>query len=82
MIFTENETTTAIGYCKATCLAKTINNRAQIVTWELLYPRYIHSELLTHYEWVSLRNYMTYLRDDEKLNMKQIFERVEEWANL
>lgn len=48
MIFTENETTTTIGYCKATCLAKTINNRAQIVTWELLFPRYIHSELLTH----------------------------------
>lgn len=48
MIFTENETTTAIGYCKATCLAKTINKRAQIVTWELLFPRYIHAELLTH----------------------------------
>ena len=48
MIFTENETTSTIGYCKATCLAKTINNRAQIVTWELLYPRYIHAELLTH----------------------------------
>ena len=48
MYFTENETTTTVGQCKATCLRKTTFGGKTIVTWELLYPRYIHAELMTH----------------------------------
>ena len=47
MIFTENNTTTTIGHCRATCLEKS-KAGAIITTWELIYPRYIHAELLTH----------------------------------
>ena len=48
MIFTKNETTRMKGYCKATCLRRTEFSGSIITTWELMYPRYIHAELLTH----------------------------------
>lgn len=50
MQFTENKTTVKIGQCRATCLAKTRHFETQptIITWELMYPRYIHAELMTY----------------------------------
>lgn len=50
MQFTENDTTVTKGQCRATCLAKTVapEGGEALVTWELLYPRYIHAELMTH----------------------------------
>lgn len=46
---TENATTTQIGSCIATCLGCTAEKwGTDIVTWELVYPRYIHSELMTY----------------------------------
>lgn len=49
MYFTKNSTTQSIGYCHATCLKVSVNERGhRIVTWELMYPRYIHAELMTH----------------------------------
>ena len=48
---TVNSTTVVKGVnnTSATVLAATINKRGKrIVTWELIYPRYIHSELMTH----------------------------------
>ena len=50
MQFTENHTTVKIGQCRATCLAKTRHfaTQPQIITWELMYPRYIHAELMTY----------------------------------
>lgn len=44
---TENYTTTKIGQCIATVIADTYYD-TRISTVELVYPRYIHSELLTH----------------------------------
>lgn len=50
MQFTENKTTTTHGQCRATCLARTVapSSGHEIMTWELMYPRYIHAELMTH----------------------------------
>lgn len=50
MLFTTNDSTVTKGECTATCLARTVSPEggAEIVTWELKYPRYIHAELLTH----------------------------------
>ena len=50
MYFTENSTTRQVGQAKATVLAYSCHERgdAPIITWELMYPRYIHSELMTH----------------------------------
>lgn len=48
MYATKNRTTTKIGESSATVLAKTVRDGFEIITWELVYPRYIHSELLTH----------------------------------
>ncbi len=50
MYFTENSTTRQVGQSKATVLAYSCHERgdAPIITWELMYPRYIHSELMTH----------------------------------
>ena len=46
---TENETTTKIGQSIATVILDSINPHGnRIVTMELVYPRYIHSELMTH----------------------------------
>lgn len=50
-IRTTNETTTAIGQCTATMIRGTRllpTHLPMIRTWELVYPRYIHSELMTH----------------------------------
>lgn len=44
---TENYTTTKIGQCLATVIADTYYS-TRITTLELVYPRYIHSELMTH----------------------------------
>lgn len=46
---TENETTTQLGQSIATVICDSINAQGnRIVTMELVYPRYIHSELMTH----------------------------------
>lgn len=45
---TSNDTTTRIGQSQATVIADSICNGHRITTLELLYPRYIHSELMTH----------------------------------
>lgn len=46
---TTNETTTEVGQSIATVIADSINAYGnRIITFELLYPRYIHSELMTH----------------------------------
>jgi thymidylate synthase ThyX len=48
MYFTKNLTTVRVGQCSATCLKYSVVNGSPLITWELLYPRYIHSELMTH----------------------------------
>ncbi|WP_322152307.1 FAD-dependent thymidylate synthase [Paratractidigestivibacter sp.] len=50
MYMTKNETTTQVGQSTATVLARTrgTDPDSEIITWELVYPRYIHSELMTH----------------------------------
>lgn len=53
---TVNKTTVTVGQATATCILKTVPETTSlhgekphpIVTWELVYPRYIHSELMTH----------------------------------
>lgn len=46
---TENETTTRVGQAIATVIADSVNaDGKRIITMELVYPRYIHSELMTH----------------------------------
>ena len=46
---TENATTTKIGQCVATVICDTVNKSGdRLTTFELVYPRYIHSELMTH----------------------------------
>lgn len=45
---TENETTTQIGQCLATVICDSTSNGRRITTLELVYPRFIHSELMTH----------------------------------
>ena len=45
---TENNTTVTIGQSTATVIADTQKYGHRITTVELVYPRYIHSELLTH----------------------------------
>lgn len=46
--YTENNTTTIRGQSVATVIADTINEGSRITTLELVYPRYIHSEFMTH----------------------------------
>ncbi len=52
MYTTTNKSTTRVGQSQATVLARTIGPTGryatEITTWELVYPRYIHSELMTH----------------------------------
>ena len=46
---TQNQTTVKVGQSIATVIADTISPEGKrIVTFELVYPRYIHSELMTH----------------------------------
>ena len=45
MYHTTNETTTTVGLCTATVIKGTEDG---LYTMELVYPRYIHSELMTH----------------------------------
>lgn len=46
---TENKTTVKIGQAIATVIADTVSPEGKrITTFELVYPRYIHSELMTH----------------------------------
>ena len=48
MYYTTNDTTCSIGQAIATVIADSECNGNRITTLELTYPRYIHSELLTH----------------------------------
>ena len=48
MHYTINDTTTTIGQATATVIADSQWHGDRITTLELVYPRYIHSELLTH----------------------------------
>lgn len=48
MYSTKNDTTTVVGHAQATVLACSEHMGNKITTWELAYPRYIHSELMTH----------------------------------
>lgn len=48
MYSTKNSTTVTVGHSQATVLAASIVNDCKLVTWELVYPRFIHSELMTH----------------------------------
>lgn len=45
MKITENDTTTEVGICKATVICHSEGN---LITYELVYPRYIHAEFMTH----------------------------------
>ena len=46
---TENNTTVKIGQATATIIADTISPEGKrLTTFELVYPRYIHSEVMTH----------------------------------
>ena len=47
---TVNDSTTQVGNCSATVIARTKNpmNSRVITTLELIYPRFIHSEFMTH----------------------------------
>ena len=47
---TVNDSTTQVGNCSATVIARTKNpmNSRVITTLELVYPRFIHSEFMTH----------------------------------
>lgn len=46
--YTVNKTTTVVGQSRATIIADTICGGTRITTLELEYPRYIHSEFMTH----------------------------------
>ena len=48
MHYTTNLTTTVCGQSTATVIADTTCNGKRITTYELVFPRYIHAELLTH----------------------------------
>lgn len=50
MYKTINNTTTTVGQSTATVLAYSENpgTKTRLITWELTYPRYIHSEVMTH----------------------------------
>lgn len=50
MISTTNESTVKVGQAQATVLARSCHEDGSCVltTWELVYPRYIHAEVLTH----------------------------------
>lgn len=50
MYMTNNYTTTQVGQSRATVVAHTVHpsTKQEITTWELVYPRYIHSEFMTH----------------------------------
>ena len=50
MYHTTNDTTTVIGCATATVIADTMAERTggRIMTLELVYPRIIHAEFLTH----------------------------------
>ena len=50
MISTINESTVKVGQSQATVLARSCHEDGECVltTWELVYPRYIHAEVMTH----------------------------------
>ena len=48
MYSTKNDTTTIINQSQATVLCVNGKGEERLVTWELVYPRFIHSELMTH----------------------------------
>ena len=48
MYSTKNDTTTVVNQSQATVLCVSGKGSEQLVTWELVYPRFIHSELMTH----------------------------------
>lgn len=50
MYFTKDDTTVQIGQSKATVLAYSFHSDvdAPIITWELMYPRYIHADFMSH----------------------------------
>ena len=50
MISTKNESTVTVGQSQATVLARSCHEDGSCIltTWELVYPRYIHAELMTH----------------------------------
>ena len=47
---TKNSSSTRVGNCMATVIASTKNpnNNITVTTFELIYPRFIHSEFMTH----------------------------------
>lgn len=72
MYFTENETTVRIGQAAATVIADSIQHGKRITTLELIYPRYIHSELLTHRNFS--RNAASSRARPVMANIKEVFE--------
>ena len=48
MYHTTNNTTTTVGLATATVIEKTVGECSTLTTLELVYPRYIHSEFMTH----------------------------------
>lgn len=50
MYHTKNNTTHNVGQCTATVICDTqpTENHSRLITMELVYPRYIHSEFMTH----------------------------------
>lgn len=48
MHHTTNRTTSVVGQTVATVLAHTTHADSTITTWELVYPRYIHADFMSH----------------------------------
>lgn len=48
MLISKNNTSATIGSATATVICDSVADGNRIVTLEMLYPRYIHSELMTH----------------------------------
>ena len=48
MYHTKNTSTVTVGQCTATVIADSTWNNQRITTMELVYPRFIHSEFMTH----------------------------------
>lgn len=48
MYHTTNNTTSIVGLSTATVIEKTVGECSTLTTLELVYPRYIHSEFMTH----------------------------------
>lgn len=73
MNITENETTSNVGQCTATCLeASEAANGKKLYTFELRYPRIIHSEFLTHR--VFSRNAMSSRATPAKVLIEDVLE--------